>query len=145
MCKGPKKKYDWYKNPVVEDLEEGSYDYIMTQEMVDQFGEAMEDGNPLFPTIAGKHDGPPKSNIYENEEVPGGIINARSMQECFNPPTPGKRLFVTGRIAGRYIWRGYMYEVTEATCVDEDGRLIDRQSSVHRSGAEEMGKLRGEQ
>ena len=32
MSKGPKKKYDWYKNPVVEDLEEGSYDYIMTQE-----------------------------------------------------------------------------------------------------------------
>ena len=31
MSKGSKKKYDWYKNTVVEDLEEGSYDYIMTQ------------------------------------------------------------------------------------------------------------------
>ena len=90
MTERAKKKYDWYKNPVVEDMPDGAFDYVMTQEMVDQFAESMDDPNALFPTIAGKHDGRPKGNVYESEETPGGGINARTMQECFNPPIPGQ-------------------------------------------------------
>ena len=137
MAEKKKKKYDWYKNPVVEDLPEGSFSYMLTKEMVAQYREAVDDPSALFPTIAGKHDGKPKSNVYEGD---GPQVNTRTMVECFNPPIPGKKLTVTGRVAGRYIWRGRQYIATEATCTDEDGRLIDRQASIHMARAEEVGK-----
>ncbi len=133
----PKKKYDWYKNPVVEDLPDGTFSYVLTQQMVDQYKEAVNDPHALFPTIAGKHDGRPKGATFERE---GSEVNTRTMIECFNAPKPGEKLTVTGRIAGRYIWRGRRYMVTEATCTGEGGRLIDRQASIHMDRAEEVGK-----
>jgi len=46
--------------------------------------------------------------------------------EFFNPPVPGKKIFVTGRIVDKYIRRDKPYLVIEAEAKDEDGRLIER-------------------
>jgi hypothetical protein len=137
MKQSEKKLYDWDRNPVIEDLDEASLEYILTEQMVDQYRDAMDDPHALFPTIAGKHDTRIQGDVYRHEAP---MVNTRTMVECFNPPIPGKRLTVAGRIAGRYMWRGRWYVVTEAMCKDEDGRPIDRQTSIHMSRAEEVGK-----
>ena len=132
-----KREYDWDTNPAIEDLPEGSFEYVLTQEMVDQYREAVDDPEARYPTIAGKHDIEPKERVYLDD--PRAVLS-RMMVECFNPPLPGKKLIVTGRINGRYVWRDRRYIVKEATCRDEDGRLIERQSSIHMRSPEEVGR-----
>ncbi len=137
MNRPKKTEYDWDTNPAIEDLPEGSFEYVLTQEMVDQYREAVDDPEARYPTIAGKHDTKPMKNVYLDGPR---SINSRTMVECFNPPVPGKKLLVTGGVNGRYVWRGRRYFVTEATCRDEDGRLIERQSSTHMFTPEEVGR-----
>jgi len=132
-----KKEYDWDTNPAIEDLPEGSFEYVLTQEMIDEYRAAVGDPEAPFPTIAGKHDIEPQERVY----LPGArSVLSRMMVECFNPPVPGKKLTVSGGISGRYVWRGRRYLVKEATCRDEDGRLIERQSSIHMQQPQEVGK-----
>lgn len=137
MSETVKREYDWDTSPAIEDLPEGSFEYVLTQEMIDQYREAVGDPDAPFPTIAGKHDVECKNRIYVND-MP--MVLSRMMVECFNPPIPGKTLIVSGGMAGRYVWRGRRYLVKEATCRDEDGRLIERQSSVHLLQTQEVGK-----
>ncbi len=137
MVNDAKKTYDWDSNPAVEALPQGDFEYVLTQELLEQYREAVDDPDALYPTIAGKHDGRPMSNVYESM---GSAIATRMMLECFNPPIVGKKLHITGGIDGRYMWRGRRYIVTAATCTDEDGRLIERQTSIHMYAAEEVGK-----
>lgn len=137
MTVSGKIEYDWETNPAIEDLPDGTFEYVLTQAMIDKYREAVDDPEAQYPTIAGKHDGQPKSNVYSSE---GHSVNTRTMIECFNPPVAGKKLIVSGGIAGRYVWRGRHYIVTQATCRDEDGRLIERQASIHMSQSEEVGK-----
>lgn len=137
MKQRKKRTYDWEKNPAIEDLPEGTYEYVLTEAMTEEYKYAMDDPDALFPTIAGRHDDRVKNNVYEHGD---SVVNTRTMIECFNPPAPNTKLRVSGRIAGRYIWRGRRYIVTEATCKDEDGRLIDRLTTIHMSRPEEVGK-----
>jgi hypothetical protein len=132
-----KQTYSWDTNPAVEALSQGDFEYVLTQELLNQYREAVDDPEALFPTIAGKHDGRPMSNVYESS---GPAIATRMMIECFNAPTVGKKLKITGGVDGRYIWRGRWYIVTSASCTDEDGRLIERQTSIHMHSAEEVGR-----
>ncbi|MCL4535871.1 MAG: hypothetical protein M1370_12025 [Bacteroidetes bacterium] len=117
----------------------GSYEYTLTQEQAERYRWSVEDHAALFPTIAVKHDASALRVKYE----PGSAVNARQRMEFFNPPIPGKKIRVTGRIVDKYIRREKPYLVIEATAVDEDGRLIERTTTYQMRKTEEVGKKWG--
>ena len=63
--------------------------------------------------------------------------------QFFNPPVPGKKIFVTARISDKYIRREKPYIVCEAETKDEDGRLIERIRVAEMFKPEEVGKKWG--
>ena len=75
------------------------------------------------PTLAVKHDATAFAMVYEDNT---GGVNAGNEVEFFNPPIPGKKIHVTGRIADKYMRRDKPYMVIEATAYDEDGRLLEK-------------------
>lgn len=111
---------EWKDIHIGEELP--SYEYVLTQEMLDMFREAVQDPGARFPTISVRAD---TTSFYQKYED-SGSVNARCTFFCYNPPVPGKRLRVTAWIADKYFRRDKPYLVTEAVSVDEDGRLIDR-------------------
>ncbi|MFQ6027389.1 MAG: hypothetical protein ACE5Q6_07845 [Dehalococcoidia bacterium] len=115
----------------------GSYEYLLTQEMLDIFRKAVDDPDARFPTLAVKHDATAFAMVYEDAT---GSVNAGNEVEFFNPPVPGKKIKVTGRIHDKYIRRDNPYMVIEATAVDEDGRMIERLRTYQLKKPEELGK-----
>ena len=115
----------------------GSYEYVMTQEMLDTFRASIDDPEATFPTLAVKHDATALNMVYD--DTTGGV-NAGNEVEFFNPPIPGKTIFVTGRIADKYLRRDKPYLVIEATAVDEDGRLLERLRTYQMKKPDEVGK-----
>ena len=115
----------------------GSYEYVMTQEMLDNFRASIDDPDATFPTLAVKHDATALNMVYD--DTTGGV-NAGNEVEFFNPPIPGKRIYVTGRIADKYLRRDKPYLVIEATATDEDGRLLERLRTYQMKKPDEVGK-----
>ena len=115
----------------------GSYEYVLTQEMLDLYRRAVADPDAVFPTIAVKHDATSLSLAYNDQT---GSVNAGNEIELHNPPVPGKKIRVTGRIHDKYIRRDNPYLVIEATAIDEDGRLIERMRTYQLKKPEELGK-----
>ena len=115
----------------------GSFEYVLTQEMLDDFRESVEDPEAPFPTLAVKHDGTSLNMVYK--DTTGGV-NAGNEVEFFNPPIPGKKIMVTGRVADKYIRRDKPYLVIEATATDEDGRLLERLRTYQMKKPDEVGK-----
>ena len=115
----------------------GSYEYEMTQEMLDNFRASIDDPEATFPTLAVKHDATALNMVYD--DTTGGV-NAGNEVEFFNPPVPGKKIYVTGRIADKYLRRDKPYLVIEATAVDEDGRLLERLRTYQMKKPDEVGK-----
>ena len=115
----------------------GSYDYVLTQEMLDNFRASIEDPEASFPTLAVKHDATALAMVYD--DTTGGV-NAGNEVEFFNPPIPGKRIFVTGRVADKYLRRDKPYLVIEATATDEDGRLLEKLRTYQMKKPDEVGK-----
>jgi hypothetical protein len=115
----------------------GSFEYVLTQEMLDDFRESVEDPEASFPTLAVKHDGTSLNMIYK--DTTGGV-NAGNEVEFFNPPIPGKKIMVSGRIADKYMRRDKPYLVIEATATDEDGRLLERLRTYQMKKPDEVGK-----
>ena len=115
----------------------GSYEYVMTQDMLDTFRASIDDPESTFPTLAVKHDATALNMVYD--DTTGGV-NAGNEVEFFNPPIPGKKIFVTGRIADKYLRRDKPYLVIEATAVDEDGRLLERLRTYQMKKPDEVGK-----
>ena len=115
----------------------GSFEYVLTQEMLDDFRESVEDPEACFPTLAVKHDGTALNMVYK--DTTGGV-NAGNEVEFFNPPIPGKKIMVTGRIADKYVRRDKPYLVIEATATDEDGRLLERLRTYQMKKPDEVGK-----
>ena len=115
----------------------GSYEYLLTQEMLDNFRQAMDDPDAVFPTLAVKHDATSFAMVYEDNT---GSVNAGNEVEFFNPPIPGKKIKVTGRVHDKYSRRDKPYIVLEATAVDEDGRMIERLRTYQLKKPEELGK-----
>ena len=60
--------------------------------------------------------------------------------EFFNPPIPGKKIIVTGKIQDKYTKRDNPYIVIEATAEDEDGRLIEKLRTYQIKKPEVLGK-----
>ena len=115
----------------------GSFEYVLTQEMLDDFRESVEDPEAPFPTLAVKHDGTSLNMVYK--DTTGGV-NAGNEVEFFNPPIPGKKIMVTGRVTDKYVRRDKPYLVIEATATDEDGRLLERLRTYQMKKPDEVGK-----
>ena len=115
----------------------GSYEYTLTQEMIDLYRKAVDDPDAVFPTIAVKHDATSLALAYDDQT---GSINAGNEIDLHNPPIPGKKILVTGRVHDKYTRRDKPYLVIEATATDEDGRLIERMRTYQIKKPEELGK-----
>ena len=129
------KEFDYDK--VVIGAELGSYEYVLTQEMLDNFRAAVDDPEAPFPTLAVKRDATAFAMVYEDKT---GGVNAGNEVEFFNPPIPGKTIRVTGRVADKYLRRDKPYMVIEATAVDEDGRLLEKLRTYQMKKPDEVGK-----
>ena len=129
------REFDYETAEIGEEL--GSYEYVLTQEMLDTFRASVEDPDAQFPTLAVKHDATAFAMVYEDKR---GSVNAGNEVEFFNPPVPGKKVRVTGRIADKYIRRNNPYLVIEATAVDEDGRLLEKLRTYQLKKPDEVGK-----
>ncbi len=115
----------------------GSYEYVLTQEMLDAFRASVADPDASFPTLAVKHDATAFNMVYDDQT---GGVNAGNEVEFFNPPIPGKRIKVTGRIHDKYLRRDKPYMVIEATAEDEDGRLLEKLRTYQMKKPDEVGK-----
>ncbi len=135
MADGQLKPFDY--DAVQEGEELGAYEYVLTQEMLDNFRAAVQDPDACFPTLAVKHDATAFNMVYDD---PTGGVNAGNEVEFFNPPVPGKRIKVTGRIYAKYMRRDKPYMVIEATAEDEDGRLLERLRTYQMKKPDEVGK-----
>ena len=129
------KEFDYDKLEIGEEL--GSYEYVLTQEMLDNFRAAVDDPEAAFPTLAVKHDATAFAMVYEDKT---GGVNAGNEVEFFNPPIPGKTIRVTGRVTDKYLRRDKPYMVIEATAVDEDGRLLEKLRTYQMKKPDEVGK-----
>ena len=135
MAGKPVRPFEYAKIEIGEEL--GSYEYVLTQEMLDAFRRAVEDPDASFPTLAVKHDATAFAMVYEDDT---GGVNAGNEVEFFNPPIPGKTIRVTGRVADKYLRRDKPYMVIEATAVDEDGRLLEKLRTYQMKKPDEVGK-----
>jgi hypothetical protein len=129
------KPFDYNEVVIGEDL--GSYEYLLTQDMIDNFRKAVDDPEASFPTLAVKHDASAFAMVYDDQT---GSVNAGNEVEFFNPPVPGKLIKVTGRVADKYYRREKPYLVIEATAVDEDGRLLEKLRTYQLKKPDEVGK-----
>ena len=129
---------DWDALEVGETFQK--FEYVLTQEMIDEYRRGVMDPEASFPTISHKVDVRQFNAKYSDN----GSVNARCAFHCYNEPVPGKRLTVTAWVADKYIRRGKNYIVTEAVSVDEDGRLIDRVITHELKQPWEVGKKWGE-
>ena len=129
------KRFEYDKIEIGQEL--GSYEYVLTQEMLDNFRRSVDDPDAPFPTLAVKHDATAFAMVYE--DTTGGV-NAGNEVEFFNPPVPGKKVHVTGRVADKYMRRDKPYMVIEATAVDEDGRLLEKLRTYQMKKPDEVGK-----
>jgi hypothetical protein len=135
MAQQPLKQFDYDQVEIGEEL--GSYEYLLTQEMLDNFRASIDDPEGCFPTLAVKHDATALAMVYD--DTTGGV-NAGNQVEFFNPPVPGKKIKVTGRVADKYMRRDKPYLVIEATAVDEDGRLLEKLRTYQMKKPDEVGK-----
>lgn len=115
----------WDSIPIGDDL--GSLDYVLTQQMVDDYRRVVDNPHAAYPTVAARH---PANLFYRKYASVMRVPNMGHDSEYFNPPIPGKRITIHGRIADKYIRRGKTYLVVEATAIDEDGRRIERSRLV---------------
>lgn len=135
MAEKKVREFIYEKAEIGEEL--GSYEYVLTQEMLDTFRASVDDPDAPFPTLAVKHDATAFAMVYEDNV---GGVNAGNEVEFFNPPIPGKKVKVTGRIADKYSRRDKPYLVIEATAVDEDGRLLEKLRTYQMKKPDEVGK-----
>ena len=129
------KIFDYEKAVIGEEL--GSYQYTLTQKMLDDFRASVDDPEAPFPTLGVKHDATAFAMVYDD---PIGTVNAGNQVEFFNPPIVGKTINVTGRIADKYLRRDKPYIVIEATAIDEDGRMLEKLSTYQLKKPDELGK-----
>jgi hypothetical protein len=123
----------WESIPIGDDL--GSLDYVLTDKMMSDYRRVVDNPHAAYPTVAARH---PANLFYRKYAAVMRVPNMGHDCEYFNPPIPGKRITITGRIADKYIRRGKTYLIVEATAVDEDGRLIERSKLVGH--AREVGR-----
>ena len=79
---------DWDALEVGETFD--TYEYLLTQEMIDAYRKGVMDPEASFPTISHKVD----VRQYNAKYRDAGSVNARCAFYCYNPPVGGKRITV---------------------------------------------------
>jgi hypothetical protein len=110
----------WESIPVGDDL--GTMDYVLTEQMLNDYRRVVGNPTAAYPTVAARH---PANLFYRKYEKQMRVPNAGHDSEYFNPPIPGKRIFVSAQVVDKYVRRGKPYLIIEAIAKDEDGRLIE--------------------
>lgn len=118
MTKSSQGVYDMIE--VGEDL--GSYDYVLTEQMVSDYRLVVGNPHAAYPTVAARH---PANLFYRRYAGRMRVPNMGQDSQYFHPPIAGKRIDVSATIADKYERRGRQYLVIEARAVDEDGRLVE--------------------
>jgi len=98
------------------------FEYVITQEMLDEYRALVENPTAAYPTVAGRHALRAWTNRY------GAVALANVGAECeyFNPVVAGKRIHVEAKIVDKYERRGKPFVIVDSVAVDEDGRLIEK-------------------
>ena len=121
MGERPRAPFDFETLEIGEEL--GSFEYVLSEEMLANYRLSVDDPEAAYPTLAAKHDSTAFNLAYDDQT---GGVNAGNEVEFFNPPIPGKTIRVTGRVADKFWRRDRPYIVIEATAVDEDGRVLEK-------------------
>jgi len=98
------------------------FEYVITQEMLDEYRQIVGNPRAAYPTIAGRH----ALRAWTNRYGPAALANVGAECEYFNPVVPGKRIHVETKIVDKYVRRGKPYVIVDSTSVDEDGRMIEK-------------------
>ena len=75
MADAELKIFDYNSVQIGEEL--GSYEYVLTQEMLDNFRASVDDPEACFPTLAVKHDATALNIVY-NDTTGGSTPGMRS-------------------------------------------------------------------
>jgi hypothetical protein len=117
-------------NPIWDGAKVGDalepYEYVITQDMLDEYRAIVDNPHASYPTVAGRHS----LRAWTNRYGPATLMNVGAESEYFNPVIPGKRIRVEARIVDKYIRRDKPYILVDSTAVDEDGRLIEKSRLV---------------
>ena len=109
-------------------------EFTITEEMADRVAWANDNYHPWYmedspfggriasPILLINYAGTQFSSYYYRP--PGGGLHTRQEFEFINPLKIGKKIKMSGKLAGRYSRRGRDYFVTEHLAVDEDGLEI---------------------
>lgn len=120
----------WDQAQVGEKLD--PYEYVITQEMLQEYRSIVDNPGAAYPTVAGRH----ALRAWTNRYGPATLMNVGAEAEYFNAVVPGKRILVQARIVEKYIRREKPYIVVESTAVDEDGRLIEKSRYIGMTAKE---------
>jgi hypothetical protein len=97
-------------------------EYLITEDKLRLFQEAVEYPEASFPSIAVKE----YIEVLIRKYGPISVIGAKHKDRYFSPPRPNKRIQVTGWVREKYQRRDRNWLVVETFAVDEDGREIVR-------------------
>ncbi len=107
---------------LVIDEQLGHLEYMVTQDLLSQFQQAVGYPEAAFPHIAVKE----YIEVLRRKHGPIPIISAKHRDRYYHPPIVGKRVQVTGWVREKYQRRGRSWLVVETFAIDEDGREIVR-------------------
>jgi hypothetical protein len=100
-----------------------SYDYLLTEEMLEGYRAAVKYAAASYPTVAGRHAGHLWALRYPDGPK---LLNAGQDSKYFCPPKPVTTIQVNGRIADKYERRGKLYVVVEADATATGGIRIEQ-------------------
>ncbi len=121
---------------LVVDEQLGHLEYVVTEELLREFQEAVGYPEAGFPHIAVKE----YIEVLRRKHGPVPIISAKHRDRYFHPPIEGKRVQVSGWVREKYERRGRWWLVVETLAIDEDGREIVRSEHTFLIGGLEAGK-----
>lgn len=97
-------------------------EYVVDEEMVKAYRNAVRNLGAHYPTIAGRH---PTRAFYA---AYGDHLRAPNMGYrawYLNPPRVGTRMTVRSHIVGKFARRDLRFVVVESVCNDQDNRLVE--------------------
>ena len=100
----------------------GHLEYLVTEDRLARFQEAVEYPEARFPHIAAQEF----LHVLRDKYGDLAVISAGQQDQYFHPPIPNKRVQVSGWVRDKYQSLGRHWLVVETFAVDEDGRELVR-------------------
>jgi hypothetical protein len=100
----------------------GHLEYLVTEDVLARFREAVEYPEARFPHIAAMEH----LHVLRDKYGDLAVISAGHQDQYFHPPIPNKRVQVSGWVRDKYRRQGRDWLVVETFAVDEDGRELVR-------------------